>query len=86
MNNRYAFERAATTIMHWLHIAEQDLLGHTIATFNGETGTVVELKLDEHHGLCFTCDEPLHSIDMVEGGRSRKWYPTSTIKHYGAKA
>jgi hypothetical protein len=66
------YERAALAILEWLHRAEQDLIGRTVVTFNGETGDVRELMLSDHHGLCFTFDPP------VEFGR--RFYPVSTIK------
>lgn len=68
----YAYETAAVEILRWLHHAERDLVDRTVATMNGEAGTVRAVKLDEHHGLCFTLDEP-----SING---RRFYPVSTIK------
>jgi len=80
----HVYERAATKIIEWLHVAERDLVGKVIATFNGEAGEVYELKLDEHHGLCFTIDHEDHGApnDGSEGyvKLPRRWYPVSTIK------
>lgn len=67
-------QEAAVAIMEWLHRAEEDLVGSTIATFNGEAGTVHALKLDEHHGLCFTIDETPGLPKL------RRFYPVSTIR------
>jgi hypothetical protein len=74
----HVYEDAAIRIMDWFHHAERDLIGSPVVTFSGETGTVRELKLDEHHGLCFT-------IDMQGPARwfPIRWYPVSTIKHKG---
>lgn len=69
----HVYERAAIKVMDWLHLAERELVGTVIATFNGETGTVLALKLDEHHGLCFT-------IDPESAISTRRWYPVSTIR------
>lgn len=69
---------AAIKILDWLHKAENDLVGETAVTFNGEAGTVRALKLDEHHGLCFTFEaERLGRLgDLV----SPRYYPVSTIR------
>lgn len=71
----YAYESAATRILDWLHHAERDLMGKAIVTFNGEAGDVKAIKLDEHHGLCFTLDEITPS-DVP----TRRFYPVSTIR------
>ena len=60
---------AAIDIMRWLHIAEDDLIDKGVILFGGEAGTVRAVKLDEHHGLCFTFE-----------GDSKKFYPVSTIR------
>lgn len=70
----HVYETAAVRILDWLHHAERDLIGKSALTFNGEAGTVRAIKLDEHHGLCFTIDEP--NIQ----GHGRRYYPVSTIK------
>jgi hypothetical protein len=67
----HVYETAAIRIVDWLHHAERDLLGATVMTFNGETGTVTAIKLDDHHGLYFTLDAP------IQGSR---WWPVSTIR------
>lgn len=72
----HTYKEAAVRILEWFIKAEDDLLGHTVSTFNGEAGIVYDLKLDEHHGLCFT-------IDPVAG--SRRYYPVATIKFHGAR-
>jgi hypothetical protein len=73
----HVYERAVIKILDWLHLAERELVGNVIATFNGETGKVLAVRLDDHHGLCFTIDDP----DMNEDGLlSQRWYPVSTIK------
>lgn len=75
----HVYESAVVRILDWYHHAERDLVGKVIATFNGETGTVRALKLDEHHGLCFTIDE--HQGHHWHGGKPPlRWYPVSTIK------
>lgn len=76
----HVYERAATRIIDWLHHAERDLLGRAVATFNGEAGTVKDVKLDNHHGICFTIDEPVSGFDEIECGIIRRWYPVSTIR------
>lgn len=70
---RYDYERAAASILSWLHIAEYDLVGHTLTSFNGDVGVCLELKLDEAHGLVFKTDT------------AKRWVPVSTIKLYGPK-
>lgn len=74
----HVYELAATRILDWFHRAEQDLIGETVATFNGETGVCRDICLDEHHGLCFTFDEAV----AIEGQPTdpRRWYPVSTIR------
>lgn len=67
---------AALAIMEWFHKAEDDLVGSPVQTFNGETGTVREIKLDEHHGLCFTTDKPGYAGPL----NARRFYPVSTIR------
>ncbi len=71
----HVYENAALRILDWLHQAERDLIGAPVVTFNGEAGTVKAIKLDEHHGLCFTIDEPVGVIDDC-----RRFYPVSTIR------
>jgi hypothetical protein len=78
----YVYENATVRILDWFHHAERDLIGRVVATFNGETGKVLAIKLDDHHGLCFTID-PEITADMpmpASGIRTRRWYPVSTIK------
>jgi len=72
----YPYEKAALRIVSWLHVAEDDLVGEVVQTFNGEVGMCKEVKLDDHHGLCFTLDDP------PRPGRdgARRWYPVSTIR------
>lgn len=70
----YPHEEAAARIMEWFHRAEDDLLGATVVTFGSEAGTVRGIKLDEHHGLCFTFDEPTLT------GLGRRYCPVSTIR------
>jgi hypothetical protein len=70
----HVYETAAIRIVDWLHHAERDLIGKVIATFNGETGKVLGVRVDDHHGLCFTID-PAEDPTIV-----RRWYPVSTIK------
>lgn len=74
----HVYERAVVKIMDWLHLAERELVGSVVATFNGETGKVLALRLDDHHGLCFTVDDPERSDE--DGLLSQRWYPVSTIK------
>lgn len=73
----HAYELAATRILDHLHRAENDLLQKTVVTFSGEAGTVLAVKLDEAHGLCFTMDPST----IIDG--ARRYYPVSTIKHKG---
>lgn len=87
MNGRYQYEKAATSIMTWFHLAEDDLVGHAVTTTSGLAGTVKAIKLDEHHGLCFTLDEER----IISGGQfpdvagARTWWPVSIIKLHGPK-
>lgn len=76
----YVYEDAATKILDWLHRAERELVGTVVATFNGETGEVRAIKLDEHHGLCFTIDQPNTGFALQYEGDGLRWYPVSTIK------
>lgn len=71
----HPYEQAVVNILDWFHKAESDLVGSPIVTFNGEAGTIKELKLDEHHGLCFTIDE--QDITITD---TRRFYPVSTIR------
>ncbi len=73
------YERAVVSILKWLHLAEDDLVGSVVQTFNGEAGTVKGLQLDEAHGLCFTLDDPYVSDDKLVRDM-RRWYPVSTIR------
>jgi hypothetical protein len=66
----------ATRIIAAFHAAETDLVGSTVQTFNGEAGTCKGVRLDDHHGLCFTFDDPPSLFE----GPSQKWYPVSTIR------
>jgi len=70
---------SATRIIAALHAAEVDLVGSTVQTFNGEAGTCKGVRLDDHHGLCFTIDDPRTSLDMYVRDM-RRWYPVSTIR------
>lgn len=76
----HPYESATVHILDWLHHAERDLIGAPIVTFNGEAGTVRRVKLDDHHGLCFTFDKRKPNSTF-----SRRWYPVSTIKFKGPK-
>lgn len=75
----HVYEDAAIRILDWFHHAERDLIGKVIATFNGETGTILALRLDDHHSLCFTFD-PERSGSQQTKNSGRRWYPVSTIK------
>lgn len=84
----HTYEKAAARIIEWLHHAEHDLLGRTASTFNGDAGTIYELRLDEHHGLCFTFEKPAILSGgplLPDVGASRRFFPVSTIKLYGEK-
>ena len=75
------YEKAVVSILQWLHLAEDDLIGHVVQTHNGEAGDVKGLRLDDDHGLCFTFDDPLHPFDEVERAVMRqRWFPVSTIR------
>ncbi len=76
----HVYESAALRIMDWLHHAERDLIGKGIIASNGDAGTVKAIKLDEHHGLCFTLDKPNTGFALQYEGDGRKWSPVSTIK------
>lgn len=78
----HQYEQAAVSILLWLHKAEDELVGKTVAMFNGEVGTLRALTLDADHGLCFTIDEQITpNLDGVMPlGQSRRYYPVSTIK------
>lgn len=69
--SHHVHEEAATRILKWLHRAETSLIGVTVVTFNGESGAVQAIKLDEHHGLCFTFDN---------ADDNAHFYPVSTIR------
>jgi hypothetical protein len=77
-NGRYLYEKATQSILIWLHMAEDDLVGHLLVTSSGETGTCRAICLDDDHGLCFTFDE------IADG--PRRWMPVSTIKTHGPKS
>lgn len=72
----HPYERAAIRIIKWLHVAEQDLVGCAVTLQDGSTGIVRELKLDESHGLCFTCDI---AAAGATAERYRNWKPVSSI-------
>lgn len=72
----YICHRAAVHIIDWFHRAETDLLSVPVVTFNGEAGTVKELKLDEAHGLCFTMDDKPPGVEPDR----RRFYPVATIR------
>jgi hypothetical protein len=76
----HVYESAVIHIMDWLHRAERDLVGHSIKTFTGRMGIVREVRLDEHHGLCFTI-----ATEREHGEPERRWYPVATIKVHGPK-
>jgi len=80
-NGRYLYEKAAIAIGHWFHLAEEDLVGHTVTTTSGLAGEVKAIKLDELHGLCFTLDDdPAIHLDGA-----RQWWPVAIIKLHGPK-
>lgn len=81
----HVYEKATSRILEWFHHAENDLLGHTVSTFNGEVGTVHDVKLDEHHGLCFTLDPTIPSPMFPGVANSRRYYPVATIKFHGPR-
>lgn len=78
-NGRYLYEKAAIAIGHWFHLAEEDLVGHTVTTTSGLAGEVKAIKLNELHGLCFTLDEARLS------GEHQDWWPVAIIKLHGPK-
>lgn len=82
-NGRYIYERAATAIIHWFHLAEEDLVGHTLITMSGDTGTCRAIRLDDLHGLCFTLDA--EASGHADPDHYRRWSPVSTIKVHGPK-
>lgn len=73
----YVYEQAARRIMEWFHQAERDLIGKAIVRASGQAGVVKAIKLDEHHGLCFTLEDPLPSYSH---GEEPQFYPVSTIR------
>jgi hypothetical protein len=73
------YATAAIHIMDCLHHAEDDLVGKTVVLFDGAEGVIKAVKLDDHHGLCFTFEDPHTSLDMHIRDM-RKWRPVSTIK------
>lgn len=73
----HVYENAALRILDWLRHAERDLIGKTVVTFKGQTGTVSDVKLDSHHGLVFSIDMRAKHVGTPPG---RHWYPVSTIK------
>jgi hypothetical protein len=84
----HVYEDAAGRILEWFVKAEDDLLGHTVITFSGEAGTVQDVKLDEHHGLCFTIEMPtIHEGGLVlpDVAGSRRYFPVATIKFHGPR-
>jgi hypothetical protein len=66
----HVYESATMRILDWFHHAERDLIGKDVTLFNKASGTVLALKLDDMHGICFTMD---HNI-------KRRWHPVSSIK------
>lgn len=75
-HGRYIFQKAAQSILVWLHMAEDDLVGHALITTSGETGTCQAVCLDDGHGLCFTFDPEIPT---------RRWMPVSVIRTHGPK-
>jgi hypothetical protein len=79
----HVYEKAVIHILDWFHHAERDLIGKVVATFNGETGRILSLRLDDHHSLCFTFDPERASdpaLGITKPETTRRWYPVSTIK------
>lgn len=74
----HVYEQAVPRILDWLHQAEEELRGTAVVTFNGETGTVRAIKLDETHGLCFTMD----AETLIPPCEARRFYPVSTIRMF----
>lgn len=81
----HVYETAAVEILDWYHRAEQDLIGHPVVTFGGEAGTVKAVKFDEHHGLCFSLEDPVNFFDQMERGLRQRFWPVATIKFHGDK-
>ena len=75
-NRAHMYEKAVVSILQWLHLAEDDLVGYVVQTFNGEAGDIKGLQLDDDHGLCFTFDDPV----AAELGMRQRWFPVSTIR------
>jgi hypothetical protein len=50
-----------------------------------EAGTVRAVKLDEHHGLCFSLEDPVDFFDQMERGLRQRFWPVATIKFHGDK-
>lgn len=69
----------ATRVIAMLHQAESHLVGRPVVTFNGKTGICKGVRLDDNHGLCFTCDEQ-HGHRWHGGKPELRWYPVSTIR------
>lgn len=80
----YVYEQAARRIMEWFHQAERDLIGKAIVRASGQAGVVKAIKLDEHHGLCFTLDDALSNLRPEPGAQAAvfepQFYPVSTIR------
>ena len=75
-----AYERGSVHILDWLHRAEEELINNIATMFNGETGKILEVRLDDAHGLCFTFDKSNEGFALQREGPGQKWYPVSTIK------
>lgn len=69
----YPHERAATTILSSLHMAEEGLEGCEVITTSGVRGRVQRVKLHDHHGLVFTIEEH-------QAHTERKWFPVALIR------
>ena len=81
MSNRaHMYEKAVVSMLEWLHLAEVDLVGYVVQTFNGEAGDIKGLRLDDDHGLCFTFDDPVDGFVAAELGMRQRWFPVSTIR------
>lgn len=65
-------EHAVAQIIEWFQAAESALVGRNVATFRGARGTVVDVRLDNDHGLMFTLEPP----ELPQ----RRFYPVSTIR------
>ena len=74
----HVYENAATRIIDWLHHAERDLIGSTVTTFSGDSGVITGIRLDDHHGICFSLEAEPHKVfrSTLPGVR---WRPVSTI-------